>query len=588
MPSRKPLPDDNAIDDIRQSAGLRVRILAALGMVLAPILIFGVARTIVDYGDAVDRHQSQLLAVSDRTIDQAEKSLSEAEAILRIFSEYLRLGQCSAVAAEIGAEIPMISNVAFFSPDGIATCSSVGAPGYEVTDLEWLERAGASNETFRTRSFYGPISQSWIFALIHPEYEADEFRGFSAFAVRADMLVSAMSRIELPDDVEVALIDEEGRVIGSDRFLDDGEFFRREVLPGLSTTTSLRHESANEQYDIVVHALGGSNIYAIASRPVPSMWGTFLLLPTSSLIVPFVVFILALVVAWTSIDQLVLRWLTKLRQLSLAYGRGRYNFDAARAFEGAPVDFRDVAGSFSRMAERIERRDAELRDALAIRDAAVREIHHRVKNNLQIITSFLSLQARGLEDSEARQVLAAARHRIDALSIVHRTLYQNERLEKVAMKPFLSDLLAHLKSALGLEGTDGHAVELRWDIAEVERDADDAIPMALFLLEAVTNAVKYAFPDERSGVITVSLSVHGDTLHLAVTDNGHGAGAPTSTGGTGLGSRLMQAFARQLQATLKTDAPVTGGYRVRLTIPHASEDQLKDHQGDATGPNVGI
>ena len=207
--------------------------------------------------------------------------------------------------------------------------------------------------------------------------------------------------------------------------------------------------------------------------------------------------------------------------------------------------------------------------AIASRDAAVREIHHRVKNNLQIVTSFLNLQGRQLRDPEAKAAISAARHRIDALAIVHQTLYQNERLEQVHLKPFLTGLVSHLSEALGMEES---GVEIVQDYEDVMRPADDAIPMALFIVEAITNAMKYAFGPE-GGVITVSLSVDETGTTLKISDNGRGydPSAPSDQeNGRGLGTKLMSAFSRQLAATLEVEASPGVGCQLKLHMPDGS------------------
>ena len=224
------------------------------------------------------------------------------------------------------------------------------------------------------------------------------------------------------------------------------------------------------------------------------------------------------------------------------------------------------------MAKDIGERDQDLKLAIASRDAAVREIHHRVKNNLQIVTSFLNLQGRQLQDPKAKAAISAARHRIDALAIVHQTLYQNERLEQVHLKPFLTGLVTHLCEALGMEDL---SVSVTQSYDDVTRPADDAIPMALFVVEAITNAMKYAF-DKWGGEIHISLTVDETEITLQIFDNGRGCDAATVSGqpeGTGLGSKLMKAFARQLSAELIIDTREGDGCRLTLVIPEAYSDQ---------------
>jgi two-component sensor histidine kinase len=318
--------------------------------------------------------------------------------------------------------------------------------------------------------------------------------------------------------------------------------------------------------DVVVKPVGTSNVFAVISRESPGFWSEFTLQPVTSLGLPLMAFSIALLAVWLAIDSLVLRWLTRLIRIARVYGAGRYAFRAGDAMGSAPAEITELADAMEDMAADIDQRDKDLKEALAVRDAAVKEIHHRVKNNLQIVTSFLNLQGRQLQDPEARQAIAAARHRIDALAIVHQTLYQHERLEMVSMRQFLTSLIDHLAEALG---ADTMNITITQSYEDIERPADDAIPIALFIVEVVTNAIKYAFPDGQGGKIAITLESKRDGgVLLGVTDDGTGfdVGGEHAPQG-GLGSKLMSAFARQLRAQLEITSAPGEGTTISLYMP---------------------
>jgi two-component sensor histidine kinase len=192
------------------------------------------------------------------------------------------------------------------------------------------------------------------------------------------------------------------------------------------------------------------------------------------------------------------------------------------------------------MADTIVARDASLRESLAQKDALLREIHHRVKNNLQVITSLLNLQQRSLADPAGRAVLADTRQRISALALIYRALYQSEDLRRVDVRSFLEELIGQLING---EGPREEPVRAEVHADDLMMDPDKLAPFALFTVEAVTNAQKHAF-SERGGSITVRFEVRGAEARLEVQDDGIGADAGTMTGG--VGRTLMNAFARQL------------------------------------------
>ena len=322
----------------------------------------------------------------------------------------------------------------------------------------------------------------------------------------------------------------------------------------------------------MIKPVGPGNVYAAISRKSPGFWSDFTLRPISSIGLPLIAFSVALLAVWLAIDSLVLRWLSRLTRTVRVYGAGRYQFKAGETFDKAPDEIARLARAMDVMAKDIGERDRDLKLAIASRDAAVREIHHRVKNNLQIVTSFLNLQGRQLKDPKAKAAISAARHRIDALAIVHQTLYQNERLEQVQLKPFLTGLVMHLSEALGM---DDMGVKVTQSYANVMRPADDAIPMALFVVEAITNAMKYAF-DSKGGEIHISLATDENGITLEISDNGRGydvAAVSGQTNGSGLGSKLMNAFSRQLSAELNVDTEEGDGCRLTLIIPSDETDE---------------
>jgi two-component sensor histidine kinase len=217
-------------------------------------------------------------------------------------------------------------------------------------------------------------------------------------------------------------------------------------------------------------------------------------------------------------------------------------------------------------------RTTRLESAIEARDAAMKEIHHRVKNNLQIINSLLSLQSRKVKDPAALAVLDDARARINALSLIHRSLYEHTDIRSVEVKSFFSELATHLDQALGAED---QKIRIESDIDDDLIDADTAVPLALFTAEAVTNAVKHAFPagrGVRGGRVLVSYKVGPDEKLLTVEDDGIGEEQAQAAAGQGIGGTLMSAFARQVHGQLEEGKPPSGGRFVRVRMPRAHQE----------------
>ena len=552
---------------------LRLRLLITIAAALTPILLFAGFRSYLNAQDARAERRNTLIEISDRAIDEVEQLLSTVDTLQQIYEADIVGGDCRGVYATLSPRVPQLSNIVYFNADGVSECSALQEAGTPVAQPEAFELLRRGQTKVRTDAFFGPQSQTWLFSIMRRVEGPDgQFRGAMAFPLRTDELIRTIRLTNLPEDVELAISDSEGRVFGSARISGiDTERIERATgdADGELFVLSTPGEAA---MDVVVRSIVDDRIYAVISRPSPGMISEFTLQPLESVGIPLLSFTLALIAAWLAVDKLVLKWLSRLRRLALIYGEGHYNFRIGNEFDNAPDEIQSFAQTFDRMANRIAERDSSLRSAIATRDSAVKEIHHRVKNNLQIVASFLNLQRRQVSDPAARNVISAARHRIDALSIVHQTLYQHERLETVHMQPFLDALLSHLAGALGM---DEIHVTIKQEIADIDRPADDAIPIALFLLEAVTNAMKYAFGEE-GGTILVRLKEDGDDIILSVIDDGFGEEQDDSktAGSTGLGSRLMTAFAKQLRAEMSSHSEPGKGYKVELRMP-ATEREMK-------------
>ncbi len=555
------------VGEASSRTSLRLRLMVTLSAALLPVLILASGAAYMDIRQEAEDRRRGLLLTSDRAVDGMERALDAAGLFLRSFIPEIAAGECQMVKRRVETVLPYVTNVTTFNAEGLAICSGRGQPGTIISDRDWLERLRNGERMLQTNAFYGPVSNEWLFSILHrlEDEGTGEFTGVASIAVSIAELLDAAEKFRV-DDLEIALVDENGEVFGSKRFTSVNTAWlanAQDEREGVLYTTV---GADNIRLDVTVAPVGPAGAFAIISRPSPGLFSGAVLGPFSVIALPLLLFVLTLGATWLAISSLLLRWLKPLRRMAVAFADGRYDFSPEANFKSAPQEITRLATTLTRMADRIGERDAALRQALATRDAAVKEIHHRVKNNLQIVTSFVSLQSRMVTDPNARHVLSAVRHRIDALSIVHQTLYQHERLETVRMQPFFDALLYHLDEALGMDDV---GIELAWDVADVERSSDDAIPIALFVLEAVTNSMKYAFGSGDEGRIYIEMSVEESELVLAVSDNGRGATAEgESVEQVGLGTRLMTAFARQVHGELDV-SPTASGYLVTLRMPHA-------------------
>jgi two-component sensor histidine kinase len=232
-----------------------------------------------------------------------------------------------------------------------------------------------------------------------------------------------------------------------------------------------------------------------------------------------------------------------------------------------PTEMRQLAETFADATATLNDREQQLRAALAHRDMLLREVNHRVKNNLQVVASLLNLQASGLRSPEVRHAFSVARDRVRALSTLHRHLYMHDEGTRIEVKAFLTELAETLFASLG--ENPGERISLEIEAPTLHLQSHQAVPLALLTTEALTNALKYAFPSRRHGTVWLELDVAGTEAKLSVCDNGVGMdNARVDPDATGLGTQLIRAFAQQIGGTLDIGPRPGGGtvLTVRFTV----------------------
>ena len=256
------------------------------------------------------------------------------------------------------------------------------------------------------------------------------------------------------------------------------------------------------------------------------------------------------------------RWL-------LDTGVPRYAPDGTFAgYIGSCIDIteiRDAREQLERNSETLEarvvERTEELARRVAERDVLVREVHHRVKNNLQLVSSLLNMQGRQLKERQLRQALEECQGRVQTIALIHQRLYQSSDLAHVQLAHYARSLSASVFQATGVSPA---TVALELDLDEVSVSVERATPCGLILNELLTNALKHAFPDGRRGAVRVEIRrISPERLRLVVADDG--VGLPPSVyprDTSSLGLQLVSTLAEQLDAELQVERD--GGTTFRL------------------------
>lgn len=227
-----------------------------------------------------------------------------------------------------------------------------------------------------------------------------------------------------------------------------------------------------------------------------------------------------------------------------------------------------------------------LRRTLDDKDTLLKELHHRVKNNLQLIISLFNLQVRSLSGERARQAMLDAAARVRAIALLHERLYQSPTLSSIALDEYVTELCEQLAGAASAAS---RGIVLRVDAAPVQLGLDLAVPLGLLLNELVSNCLKHAFPDGRHGQILVrAVRGHGAEMHLSVEDDGVGLAADFDRTSTDtLGLRLVYALGEQLhgQFSLQNRAGDRGGVLATLVFSAPDAAPHPAHRHEAAVPD---
>lgn len=200
-----------------------------------------------------------------------------------------------------------------------------------------------------------------------------------------------------------------------------------------------------------------------------------------------------------------------------------------------------------------DRKHAEerIRTSLREKDVLIREIHHRVKNNMQIISSLLRLQARSINKPKMAEMFKESQNRIRTMALIHEKLYQTEDLSSINFGQYIRSLTVHLFHTYKINP---NVIRMKTDVADVSLDINRAIPCGLIINELVSNSLKHAFPDKRKGEIYIKLSVYRKKIRLIVSDNGVGLpGKINFREPETLGLQLVSDLVKQIEGTISLE-----------------------------------
>ncbi len=567
---RRPSNPNPNSEDRGEASGstlpLRGRLFLTVTIALFPIalvsILQGMERARIDVENVRDRLvQSARVAASDEgnvltSAEQILRALSNIDAVRNVTTD------CNNALTDALIGIHFATNLARVDARGAVVCSADRrARGMDIGDLPLFQATRRADGFTVSGQMMSRVQKMPVIGTMLPLHDAQgRFRGAVSLGVNVQWLDRLLRAQNLPKGAVVAVFDRKGIIIAANRPDVAGKIFSS--APGdLKGGIRSALDSGGARWTFTTAPMVGNSVFVGFAERQARLFGPTYLRALLDFLLPILMIGVAWLAIWLATERQVNQWIGYLRRVAEAYRGGHYALRPSLA--SAPAEFRTLGNAMQDMADGIQQRDKSLRDAIAQKTLLIRETHHRVKNNLQIVMSLLSLQASQTRDSAVRDALNTVRARINALALVHRILHEVEDQTTVDLPRMLKELAQQIVGAMTAEGSD-----IRVDVDVVSRQVpgEIAVPLALFTVEALTNIFKHAFPPaRRTGSIQLRLKpASRGNLCLCIEDDGVGFSEPERI--PGIGDRLLNVFGRQIRGTAKVESRPGSGTLVELVF----------------------
>lgn len=560
---------------------IQQRLLLLILMAAIPVLAVLVAGEFADR--RTDRGRAALQAVQlARTIASEQQGYFENARY--VFATLAHLPDlvtgdrdaCNRLTSNITTSLPSFTDTAVLSADGMVLCSSDGAAvGTDLSDRDFFRTALATGVIAIGHVTVDPETGKKILPVAYPVIDQ---RGRTEMvlllALDLQVLASSITLPPLPPGSDVMLLDGAGTILA--RQPDPGEWIGQ-VITDEGLLNALPR--AGRTTVAATSVEGRTSLYGVA--PLQKYKGLFVTvgIPRASLFAAAersfdrqmmsigAIFLGVLIVVLMMSEFTIRRPLKALQRAVADIGAGR--LETRAGLNSSVPEFADLGRAVDSMADSLQRHDetmVELNDSLKAaldeKNILFQELHHRVKNNLQMIVSLLSIQAGRNKDPAIQTVLRESLQRIIAMSEIHQILYQSEQLVSLDFSAAVRSLCDQLAVAYARPNGE---VKMEVTAEPVELDINSAIPLALLLTELVSNAFKHAFPPGSDGRIAVTLETVDRHVEMTVADNGVGFdGSTGNEAPEGLGLTLIDRLAAQVGGSVARLPGSGTAYRLRL------------------------
>lgn len=562
------VPDQTNVPFRRRRSGLAPRLMAAMGLALLPLAVLSYTQSLETERVADARARAAILG------ETMVAGAPQSEAILR----------GSGVAAGLAAAMPDLiadparckralaqaqaqsggaySFISYWRRDGTIECASDGK-AYDFSKNNFITRWLEDPRALVDVNLTGPVSDTAVVIFSHPVRDAGgQVTGFVTISAPHAGVAEAQGAQDGRSPLALITFGADGKVLTSSLGLDKApgvlpahypldQFAGKEGQSFLDTTASGRERV------FAVVPLAPGKLYLLGSWPSSRLDEGAVLHGLPAFVFPFLMWAASLLVAWIAAEGLVIRHVRSLRNSITIFSRGARKVQPLR-FERAASELRDVGDAYEAMTAAILHDEADLENIIHQKEVLLREVHHRVKNNLQLIASILNMQLRHAKAPETREAMRNVQDRVISLATIHRELYQTSGLTDVRADELLPQIVVQI---LRIGAGAGRASEVKTLIEPIRLTPDQAVPLALFLTEGMANVMKHGTTGKgkEAGVSVQLVEVAGGRALFSITNSIASVEQSTDRArdaegmqgvSDGFGSQLLRAFALQLDGQM--------------------------------------
>lgn len=564
----------------RHGTSIRRKLILLLALAILPIGLVGLVVAVYSYNRERQNFLKDVYLMADFVANERDRQLTEVHNVLVAVASTFNIAranepECSEGLRRTLATFPTYANIGYLDRKGDLICSAVTpAAPVNAAKASWFKSAIEGQKIAVSRALISRVSKGQIIFVAVPVREKSEIDGVLGASILVWKLSKRPAALRYAEDSHSAMLDNAGGLIISTGRGDDDE---DAWLPPAGTVRErleknelvfTRVTEAGAEYMYVMHPIALNRAVSLLAvrmdDKIRSIWLNFAWVAA----LPVLMWVTAVAAAWFGVDRLIVRPILKLRRVTQAYASGDLTYRQPD-LKKAPKELLELSRSLSDMASAIERRNSALKSSLERNRSLVREIHHRVKNNLQLIASIISTRARATNREDEQELLAEIANRVRALAIVHAEFRGPDQAMAIDLRDVVRNIVAQHQAT----GEDEEQ-NVKLTFAETCRvDIDDAVPTALLISEILSDLRQLSDDEDRDEIGIALTDAPNEMLDLTIDIEMPYARRLADPEGP-VSGRLISALAQQLKARveIRDDDNVRIVARMACVEPTAAVD----------------